>query len=338
MKVLLPIGDHPPLRAHQFYALPLSIIELKSEQYLAWFMNEFTQIYAFEAIPNQLSVKFYSDRDDGLFEPLESVQIPLRHLELTDSYVEFYRLFLKKGYYIRTFCDCARIRALEFSHTFWHDLMLFGFDDSKREFWIKAYVQGELTNLPVSYEELEFACAGGDQVSSENEFVTLYRLKDLEIRPRLEKLKWHLLDYIEKNNTAWRECAGQRTYTGVSWGLAVYDKILELASRPVNQKLFETNNLYCLYEHKQHLRAKLRYFAQQNLLQYPEEIDGQLQQVEQMTDAMLRRTMKINQMLERGLNIREELKHFVDITQKAAQKEENSLMHLMDCNPVLFYE
>lgn len=281
MKVKLPLCERPPMVANQFVALPLSIIFTQPQKYEDWFYNEFTQLYGLLAMPSgEMQIKLYSPLEDGLFDPLESVYIPFTRFDLGEDAPAFYRLLLKNGYYIRTFCNIKYFSALQTEYDFVHDFLLFGFDDNAGTFDVRAYQDGYLKDFQVSFDEMNQGHLHADYLNAPHAFITTYRLKDFSAQPVLDCFSWRLMDYLGGINTRHREEMINYGFDPCYWGMRIYelfDRFFDLFS--AGQAYIGKNSLYTFYEHKQHMQNKCRRFSQNGMIRYSDALDQQLGEI-----------------------------------------------------------
>ncbi len=282
MKIRLPLCDEPPMIAYHFIALPLSIIFTRPEQYKTWFYNEFTQVYANKSErPYALHISLYSSTsDNNEYAPLASIQIPYMQLDLGGDYAAFYRLLVKNGYYVRTFCNVRYLSALNINYDFFHDFMIFGFDDDKGIFDIRAYKDGKLQDVCVSYDEINNGHIYCDKPENPHKHIIIYKLQDIQCETTIDTLSWHLVDYLFGIDTQLRIRAINPGFNSGIWGMKVYDQINALFEQFDYQRTGIAIPSWCaFFEHKQHMQNKLRYFKKQGLIEYPDSLDQQMKSI-----------------------------------------------------------
>ena len=282
MKIRLPLCKKPPMVANQFFALPLSIIFTQPQQYEDWFYNEFTQLYSLIAAPtNEMQIKLYSDLNDGLFAPLDSIQIPYTSFHVGEDIAQFYRILLKNGYYIRTFCNVKFLTPLHIQTDFFHDFMIFGFDDTTGLFDIRTYVDGHLRDVQVSFEEMNQGHLHTSPSDGINQFITTYQLNNIPNESVLDCFSWRLMDYLGGINPAHREQMINYGFDPCCWGIRIYDlfeRFFELSSEGTGVYISQ-NNWYTLYEHKQHIQQQCRHFSKKGLIRYSDTLDQEMNEI-----------------------------------------------------------
>ena len=262
--------------ANQFVALPLSIIFTQPQKYEDWFYNEFTQLYGILAMPGrELQIKLYSALEDGLFDPLESIQIPVAPFDLGEDIVSFYRLLLKNGYYIRAFCNVNFFSALHLEHDFFHDFLIFGFDDDAGSFDVRAYRDGYLSDFPVSFDEMTQGHLHVDREREKHALLTIYRLREFSVQPVLDFFSWRLMDYLDGVNTRHREQMINYGFDPCFWGMRIYELFDLFFDRLGSEDEIGigNNSMYTFYEHKQHMQNKCRRFSQNGMIRYSDALD-----------------------------------------------------------------
>lgn len=281
MKTNLPLCKEPPMIANQFLALPLSIIFTQPQRYEDWFYNEFTQLQALIASPsNEMQIKLYSALNDGLFAPLDSIQIPYRAFDVGEDIVVFYRMLLKNGYYVRTFCNVNFFSELHIKNNFFHDFLIFGFDDNMGMFDVRAYQNYHLKDVKVSYNEMLQGHISADRSQSANQFITTYRLNEFQTESIVDCFSWRLMDYLGGINTCRREQMINYGFDPCCWGIRVYDLFDRFFENPDSNPVYiGRNSWYTVYEHKQHMQNKCRHFQKKGLIQYSDTLDQALGEI-----------------------------------------------------------
>lgn len=281
MKIRLPLCEKPPMVANQFFALPLSILFTQPQQYEDWFYNEFTQLYALIAPPaNEMQIKLYSALNDGLFAPLDSIQIPYTSFHLGEDIAQFYRMLLKNGYYIRTFCNLKYLTALHMQNDFFHDFMIFGFDDTTGLFDIRTYVDRHLRDIQVGFEEINQGHLNTSPSDGINQCITTYQLNNIPNESVLDCFSWRLMDYLDGVNPGRREQMINYGFDPCYWGIRIYDLFERFFEQCSEEKAYiNRNSWYTLYEHKEHIRQQCWHFSKQGLMRYSDTLDREMNEI-----------------------------------------------------------
>ena len=72
--------------------------------------------------------------------------------DVGEDIVAFYQMLLKNGDYVRSFCNVKFFPNLHIENDYFHDFLIFGFDDDTGMFDIRAYQDYHLKDAKVSYE------------------------------------------------------------------------------------------------------------------------------------------------------------------------------------------
>ncbi len=307
MKTKLPLCEKPPMIANQFYALPLSIIFTQPQRYEDWFYNEFTQLQALIAEPsNEMQIKLYSALNDGLFAPLDSIQIPYTAFDVGEDIVAFYRMLLKNGYYVRSFCNVKFFSSLHIENDYFHDFLIFGFDDDTSTFDVRAYQDYHLKDVKVSYDEMIQGHLTADRSQSVNQFITTYRLNDFQMESIVDCFSWRLMDYLGGINTCRREQMINYGFDPCYWGIRIYDLFDRFFENSDSNPVYiGRNSWYTVYEHKQHMQNKCRHFLKKGLIQYSDSLDQDLGEI--CNTAMRCVALHVKTKLKQGHNIEKDL-------------------------------
>ncbi len=315
---------HPPaLTSHPDIALPMSI--MATIPYLDnWLCSEFLQLYS-----NGIYTKRYNYGSCEEYEPLECIRIPYR-LDFGEDIIDFFVQAIKNNYYVLVFCDDSRIQTMKIKYPRLHGILLFGFDQSKHFFYAYAYNGVKLERFKVSFDDMisaynsdfsvQFHGRGSifDELSNNHEIrginmeshmIVLYKLKQStyeNYKINLDKIKWHMLDYLESVDTLSRE----RPHFGeevIAWGLDVYEGI-----KPYYRYQSEQHDAinfadpYCIYEHKKDWLRKLRYIHDHTELKCSEDIFNCL------TDLIRHAEIFINLIVKYNVNYLGDTKEIMD--------------------------
>lgn len=332
----LPLADQVPLRSHNLLALPMSII-MVDDHYEHWLYNEFLQCYAFDEPGLNFGVRHYSSMDDGIFEPLECVRFPLSDFYLSQSIVDFFRMMLKESYYIYTFCDHYYIASLTTGIHWYHDVLVYGYDDQKGVFYLRTYVNGRLKNMLATYEEIMAAHSGRDDPQSRFHNLYLYRRKDIDFPQNPAKLSWYLLDYRNGIATRDRERGCEPFIHGCVWGMRVYDKLLQCCRHRNNDAmLYQLNAIYCFYENKAHRLKSIRHFEKNKIARLSARVQTELQQVCDIAMWVVALSQKIGMKIHASLPFEQDMAHLIQQLHRMRELEEGALDHFFFDNPALF--
>lgn len=284
----LPIAE-PPKLSHQFLALPLSII-MTNENMWGWYYSEFIQMYTHRDLDDNIFVRTYNNLFLERYDPLECIQISPFKLKLGKDIIEFFKMMINNQYYIYTFCDKFYIKILNINHHMNHDILIYGYDDNLKSFKAYVYKGNWLDKVNITYDE--FILSYNSDFFEDN-FTMLYRKKDRNFDINLEKIKWHLLDYIEGVNTFNRECANERPQLSTKWGVDVYDEMLKMYKRNFeNNDSFNIAETYCFYEHKKDMLDRVVFLNESSPIKCTDEIIGNLKLIKEESLVVVNKLLK----------------------------------------------
>ena len=87
------------------------------------------------------------------YEPLHEAIIAPKRFVYGESVIDVYKALLDSEQYIYDFVDKYYIKSFGFNRHFIHDLLLYGYDDEKQEFWCYAYNGRKLSHFMIPYRE-----------------------------------------------------------------------------------------------------------------------------------------------------------------------------------------
>lgn len=344
----LPICE-PSITSHPDIALPMSIFS--TIPYIDnWLCSEFLQLYS-----NGIYTKRYNYDFCEIFESLECVRIP-HHIDLGDDVVDFFINLIKNDYYVLVFCDNTQISSMHWKDPHLHGILLFGFDEDAKVFDAFAYINTRLQNFPVSFSDMMHAYNSDfavnfkgrgtvfdeqsneiRRINMESHMLVLYRIRQstYEHSPiNLEKVKWHMLDYLECVNTLSRE----RPNFGdeiVAWGLDVYDEVKKFYQyQGQKHEYIGLADPYCIYEHKKDWLRKLQYIQEHTDLTCPNEILNDLDKLIKHAQTFVNLIIKYN--IKREGDPTELMQHIFHQMDVMKETEKSALNRYYDCNRSFF--
>lgn len=333
MRKLLKTDMNVPLKSHQFLALPMSIIMIH-DGYENWFYNEFTQLLANHNNERELTIVYYNYAYLEEYEPLDCLRLTDKMLQVGEHIVDIFKIMIEHDYYVYEFCDDFYISALHLKHHRYHDLLIYGYSDSDDAFYAKAYVGTQIHDIIIPYNEMIQAHNSEFIPSDATKSIFFYKRRETNIPLNPEKLKWHLLDYLEGVDTLSREVPRAAHNRDSYWGICVYDAIEDaILKKP---KSLTRNNVYCFYEHKCNMRNKLIYFSENSELSVDEDIVRDLNQVCVMADAFFKLSIKLNYKLSAGMPVQREQDELISQLCKLKKAEIEVLSDYYRKNQAIF--
>lgn len=333
MKKVLKTAAEAPLKAHQFLALPLSIIFCESG-YENWFYNEFTQLLAHHNDSRELTVIYYNYTYLEEYEPLDCLRLTDKMLEIKEHIVDFFKIMLRHDYYVYEFCDDFYISALNIKHHRYHDILIYGYNDDKNVFYGKAYVGVQIRDIVIPYEQLIKAHNSEYIQALATKSIFFYRRRNVRIELNPEKLKWHLLDYMEGVDSLSREAPRAQPNKNACWGVRVYDAVERSLLK--NPSELTRNNMYCLCEHKHNMRDKLNYFSKNTGLVLSDKTDERLAAVCGMAERFFKLAMKLNYKLSADMYVQREQTTLLEQLHALKKAESEALQAYYDENKSVF--
>lgn len=292
IKKLLPLAESPKI-SHQFYALPLSII-FANENMWDWYYSEFIQMLTIRNEHEGIMLRTYNYGSENDYDPLEYLKLNPYRLEVGKDIIDIYRKLIDNEYYIYVFCDDSYISTMNVRYHRFHDLLIRGYDEETQVLKVYSYNGPKLSEFDVPYGDFVKAY-GAEEVKDIHQLTILYRRKKEHFELNLEKIKWHLFDYIEGVDTIKRE----RTYLPrlykPSWGINIYDELVNMFDGLYqNKQHIGSSEVYCLYEHKKDMVNRIAYLSKKSNLKYTNNIFESFKAVEKESLQLVNLTVKID--------------------------------------------
>ena len=292
-KHLLPLTT-PPKTSHLLLALPLSIA-LTDASTWNWYYSEFIQLYTFRDNNEQPMFLPYNATTDESYAPLEQFKFTPDRLKLDKDIVTFIKLMIRHEYYVCVFCNDFYISNMDVDYQRIHEILINGYDDEKSIFNVYAYVGPKLKKIEVSYQEFLNAYYSEFTKDLPNTIILYRKRKNQTYSLNIEKIKWHLLDYIEGVDTSIREKPHDAGLYNTRWGIDTYDEILVMYTYFYNEyEYFPYTDIYCFLEHKNDNVNRIKYLEKNSSLSYNAEIMNSLESVKNNATLMLNLQIKAN--------------------------------------------
>ncbi len=195
----------PVITSHQYYALPLSIIS-SEPRLCSWLYNEFIQWYTFRnREDDRIHVRLYNNKNElFIYEPLEEVLVTPKQLVDGSNIIDVFRSFLNSGQYVYDFVDHYYIKAFGCNKHYMHDVLIYGYDNSLQVLHAYAYLGSKLAKFEIPYSEY-VAAYNSDYQKSQWHCTVLYRKKEMNFYPNVNRIGNHIADYLASINTFQRE-------------------------------------------------------------------------------------------------------------------------------------
>lgn len=344
----LPITE-PSITSHPDIALPMSIFS--TIPYIDnWLCSEFLQMYS-----NGIYTKRYNYGFCEIFEPLECIRIP-HHLDLGDDIIDFFINFIKNDYYILVFCDNTQISSIHWNDPYLHSVLLYGVDEDAKAFDALAYQNSKLQTFSASFSDMAHAYNSDfavnfkgretifdeqsneiRRINMESHMLVLYKIRQMTYQHtpiNMEKVKWHMLDYLESVNTLSRE----RPNLGdefVAWGLDIYDEVKKFYQyQSQKHEYIGFADPYCIYEHKMDWLRKLQYLREHTELSCPNDVLNDLENLIKHGKIFVNLIIKYN--IKREGDVSDVIQHVFQQMDLMREFEKNALSRYYDCNRSVF--
>ena len=232
----------------------------------SWIMNNFINIY----IKSEGIFDNFYDRNTFFYGCpwIQVVQIRREIvMQICNDIIDYVKALINEGFYVYAVGNTEYIPAYHREHYWAHNLMIYGYDDEKKEFYIADFfVNGKYAHDKCTYLELENALKTAEV---NRDFVNLIygiKLKDIEYKFEVDILVEKLKDYLNSENLFCKyktrqdeefySNRGGNSYNYFSYsemknsyhfGLSYYDKLIDMA-RNNSRKLLRPLDL--LFEHK----------------------------------------------------------------------------------------
>lgn len=304
----LPIVT-PPKTSHLFLALPLSIIMVDDNMW-SWYYTEFIQMLTFRSkddMDNKERVHIipYHNGPMDMYDPLECCSISPFELKIGADIINMYKQLINADYYINTYCDDFYISTMDVPEHRFHEILFYGYDDDAKAFMAYAYNGLKLKKFYVLYEDYLKAYFS-EYLEGKGRATVLYRRKNTAHDINLEKLKWHLLDYMECVDTQRRERPYDVSYYKGNWGFDIYDEINNMYEMHVeNDWNISGGGTYCLLEHKKDLLDGANFFNEKTPIRCTEDILNDFTRVKNEAYRIMNLVLKINQ--KKRINVSRDL-------------------------------
>ena len=318
MRYELPLTT-PPKTSHLFYALPLSIILTKEDNW-NWYYSEFVQLYGFKDSGDNIQILSYKFDENDIYEPLEALKHYSDSIKLGNEIIDLFCLYIRNQYYVYTLCDDYYITTMDVNYHRIHDTLFYGYDDEKEVFLAYAYNGGKLKKFFVPYKDFLRAYYA-EEIKNDAYSTIFYRLRDKKYQEiNLEKIKWHLLDYMECVNTRRRERPQFVWNNATAWGFDVYDMLKEMFFM---KRAFASSisyaNLFCFYEHKKGIKERFDVLEKKALLTCSKGVSDAYGELIEKAKIIINLAIKIN--IKQWKNCDREYGRILDLLQEMKERE-----------------
>lgn len=303
MSVKLQIKQ-PPITSYQQIALPLTVAMMNPTAE-NWFYSNYIQV----GCVNRRHYLSKGNCDNALhyafYNPEKNCQESNEHICIEGCeqlYLfrnpNFIKGAIDDGWYIYTDADMFYIDGNPFfkmSH-FAHDMMIYGYDEDN--VYIYMYDDNKLSSHTVSYDN--FLHGYYSEYCNE----TCYRNRAILFKPNskvckvnLEKIRWHMHDYLNGTETFAREKPNIFNPDALSvHGINTYAEFENLFDYVIEgeNKYLRRTDMYCLYEHKKVMYDRVIYLKSKELLSASEGLIKEYEKTLRISQILMMLGLKLN--------------------------------------------
>lgn len=265
IKKVLDIVFPPPMYYSLHVAISMAIILTDKDNY-DWYYSNFIQLSFRNDYKEKIGNHILNIYPAELTRPGQSAANlclteiytdRLVHEDIKDNKLIFYvQHFIDNDYYVSALLDVSKLTNSRYKGFFIHGVIVFGYDRDKRIFYTLDFNnREELCILEVSFEDYEKAFNSRlllEKLSGINNSFNLYKMKKYINGLDIEHIAQELLDYLNSYNTSKKYTMLLPKYIDYTWGISVYEKIIEylLWIKSVKQANIDYRMFHALYEHK----------------------------------------------------------------------------------------
>lgn len=306
MSVKLQIKQ-PPITSYQQIALPLTVAMMNPTAE-NWFYSNYIQVSCVkrrhylskENCDNALHYGFYNPE---ITSPKSAEHICIegcRQLYLFKK-LSFIKEAVDDGWYIYTDADMFYIDGSDgFGEAHYpHDMLIYGYDENV---YIYMYNESKLTSHTVSYDNFlrGYYSEYCDEDFYRNRAI-LFKPNDKVCEVNLEKIRWHMHDYLNGIETFAREKPNvfhpdSLTMNGIDT-YPEFDSLFDYVLENEYKNLRKTD-MYCLYEHKKIMLERVVYLNERGLLKASSELIGEFNSIEKLSQQLMLLGLKVNALNE----------------------------------------
>ena len=321
-----------------------------------WMMNNFIQVFEVDEINH--AIDYYDFAADN--NPF------LSYNEIDYSFIcgnwsslsTFLKSAIEDDYYIRIFVNKGKLKLYQTSHEDYHDLMVYGYDDKNKRFYIADHFHGgQFLMTTCSYNELEKAVdrfvsdkyvkpaflSSVQMIKKECDFMRLrYSMyspeqMDYIMTFNTNRIYQSLLCYIEeKPVTGWftrGRVMDENMENNHCWGIQCYRILMQYVDRlesGVGRGAFAKQSFYVMENHKTLMVERIRTLQKKiDSVNWEEDIQN-FEKLEQLLKSITLRYIKCIIYKENGANnykkVCDQLKSKIQTVEKMDQDYTNRLI------------
>ena len=303
MNKLLPIKQ-PPITSYQQLALPLTVAMMNTTA-KNWFYSNYIQASCVSR-NHYISKRNYDCAlHYGFYNPEITSPESADHL-CVEGCEQLYLLrnpkFIKEtiddGWYIYTDADMFYIDGSDVynMYHYTHDLMIYGYDEEN--VYIYMYDKNKLVSHTVNYDK--FLRGYYSEYCNEKFYrnrAILFKPNNKECIVNINKIRWHMHDYLNGVETFARECPNifnpdSLTMHGINT-YAEFDNLFDYIME-CEKKYLRRTDIYCFYEHKRVMFDRVKYLKGNNVLSASEGLVDEFNEIQRLSQIFMMFGLKLN--------------------------------------------
>lgn len=285
----------PPIVGYQYVAYPLSTA-LVREEALPWFYSNFIHLYCHQDLEEEqasrsVPLTFYGE--DFMRCPWLITQKLEREfvLDTQPGIVEFLENSINSGYTVSLYVDefyIPRRRVYRQMH-YAHDILVYGYDDSKRVFFVLGYDEEmQFRKTLVPFHEMEQGFRHLEWTDRYEEQIYLYKFNkagSYSLDPAF--IQESLEQYLSGRDIS-RPRRGTADPLDLAFGVNVYSALIR--NMPTLVRKRDIRPIHTLWEHKKTMGMRIDYLCGRQLL--PPVFTGCFRPIEERSLALRHVLMK----------------------------------------------
>ena len=313
---------------------------MTQKNYLNWYYNEFIQVYTFKDGDNTNLLLYSYGIQDGIggeYESLEYVKGSNSRIKIGNDIVDLCKVMINNEYYIYVYCDDSYVSTMNVNYHRYHDILIYGYDDQTQSFDVFAYNGSKLKRFMVSYNDFISAYHSKYTDRFDNYICFCKKRENYDFSINTEKIRWHILDYLDGVDTLRRERPLLLSPQKATWGINTYDEIINMYEKSFQQqKLIRMPEIYCFMEHKKDWLNRIVYFKEQNLLNFNDGIYDNFVELKNCAEVIVNLTIKFNLKIENNICDKKLLNKLLYAFQNCLELDKTALMLYYNHNKQIF--
>ena len=296
----------PRITSYQQIALPLAVASLNPTAD-KWIFSNYIQVSCVNREhyltccneDNSLHYSFYNP-EITFPEPADHICIQGgEQLFMFDNF-KYIKWIIDEGWYIYTDADMYFINGSDAfnSYHYSHDMLIYGYDDD--DLLIYMYGNSKLEKHIVSINNFKkgyFSKYCKEDVYRNR--AILFKDNEKEFDYNIEKIRWHMHDYLNGTETFARERPnGFNPDSFTMQGVNTYDEFISLLDYAIEgqDKVLRKSDLYCFYEHKEVMFDRVNALKDDDVLEADDDLITRFENIKNMAQTFLLSGLKVARM------------------------------------------